>query len=198
MFHTTMKLAEWAEKNGVSYKTAWRMFHRGQLPVPAQQLPGGMILVLLPVNASAAPPPRAVALYARVARPEAAGDLDRQIQRMLAFVGEQGVTPMRTVREVGSDRYGLRPGLLALLAEPGITDIVVERRERLPRWEFEYVEAVLMAARRRIVVIDTTESRDDLESDVLEMVAKVCSMIPGTKSVLKRAQRVLKAMEMIE
>jgi len=40
-----MKLAEWARSQNISYKTAWRWFHDGMLPVPAVQLPTGTILV---------------------------------------------------------------------------------------------------------------------------------------------------------
>jgi len=40
-----MKLAEWARRQGLDYKTAWRWFHAGILPVPAKQLPTGTILV---------------------------------------------------------------------------------------------------------------------------------------------------------
>lgn len=40
-----MKLSVWAELQGVSYKTAWRMWKAGTLPVPAEQLPTGTVIV---------------------------------------------------------------------------------------------------------------------------------------------------------
>jgi len=40
-----MKLADWARKQGIDYKTAYRWFRAGILPVPATQLPTGTILV---------------------------------------------------------------------------------------------------------------------------------------------------------
>ena len=40
-----MKLADWARKNGIDYKTAYRLYRSGQFPVPTQQLPTGTILV---------------------------------------------------------------------------------------------------------------------------------------------------------
>jgi len=43
-----IKLSEWAKRNGVSYKTAHRMFKKDQLPVPATQHPDtGTILVMV-------------------------------------------------------------------------------------------------------------------------------------------------------
>ena len=40
-----MKLSQWAKEKGVSYKTAYRMFQAGTLPVKVEQLPTGTILV---------------------------------------------------------------------------------------------------------------------------------------------------------
>jgi predicted site-specific integrase-resolvase len=40
-----MKLADWARAQGIDYKTAYRWFRAGILPVPSRQLPTGTILV---------------------------------------------------------------------------------------------------------------------------------------------------------
>ncbi len=40
-----MKLADWAKKEGIDYRTAYRWFKSGKMPVPARQLPSGMIIV---------------------------------------------------------------------------------------------------------------------------------------------------------
>ena len=60
--YRTVKLSQWAKEQGLTYKGAWRMWKAGQLPVPAEQLPTGTIIV----KQIKAPAP-AVGLYARVA-----------------------------------------------------------------------------------------------------------------------------------
>ncbi len=55
-----MKLSAWAKLQGISYKTAWRMWRSGQLPVPAEQLPTGTVIV------HDQPEKGGAALYARV------------------------------------------------------------------------------------------------------------------------------------
>jgi len=40
-----MKLSVWAKKQGISYRTAWRWFKAGVLPIPATQLPNGTIIL---------------------------------------------------------------------------------------------------------------------------------------------------------
>ena len=56
-----MKLSEWAKRQGISYRTAWRWFKDGKLPVEAAQTPTGTILIK-----ELAPAPLQVAIYARV------------------------------------------------------------------------------------------------------------------------------------
>ncbi len=56
-----MKLSKWAKKQGISYRTAWRWFKAGQLPVPAEQTKTGTILIKEEMLE-----PNAVAIYARV------------------------------------------------------------------------------------------------------------------------------------
>lgn len=43
-----MKLSEWARKNGISYKTAWRWFHEGKLPVRAVQIENSKTIIVYP------------------------------------------------------------------------------------------------------------------------------------------------------
>jgi predicted site-specific integrase-resolvase len=60
-----MKLSDWARRHGISYKTAWRWWKAGILPVPARRLPTGTILV----EEAAAPEAEGeVVVYARVRR----------------------------------------------------------------------------------------------------------------------------------
>ena len=41
-----MKLSVWAKEKGLCYRTAWNMFHRGEIS-NAEQLPSGTIIVNL-------------------------------------------------------------------------------------------------------------------------------------------------------
>jgi predicted site-specific integrase-resolvase len=44
-YNIPMKLSQWAKKLGISYRTAWRMYQKGQIP-SAVKLPTGSIIVL--------------------------------------------------------------------------------------------------------------------------------------------------------
>jgi len=60
----------------------------------------------------------------------------------------------RVVTEVGSALNRHRRKLLGLLRDPEVTTIVVEHRDRFARFGAEYVEAVLSASGRRLLVVD--------------------------------------------
>ena len=74
-----MKLSVWAELQGLSYKTAWRMWKAGTLPVQCEQLPTETVLVHAEAKA------HGVALYARVSSADQKDDLDRQWVRLTEY-----------------------------------------------------------------------------------------------------------------
>ena len=185
-----MKLSEWARKQGISYKTAWRWVRQGKMPVPFEQTPTGTILV----KEQEAHSP-AVALYARVSSADQKADLDRQIARLVAYANEQGWVVSRAVSEIGSGLNGHRPKLIRLLADPKIGTIVVEHRDRLMRFGFEYVEAALAAQGRRVMVVEPGEVKDDLGQDMIEILTSFCARLYGRRSARNKAKKALEAIE---
>ncbi|AEJ44846.1 IS607 family transposase [Alicyclobacillus acidocaldarius] len=182
-----MKLSDWARKNGITYKTAWRWVKEGRMPVPFEQTPSGTILVREPESSTA----NAVALYARVSSADQKDDLDRQIARLMEFATEQKLVVFKAVTEIGSGLNGHRPKLMKLLSNPDAHTIVVEHRDRLMRFGFEYVEAALAAQGRRILVVEPGEVKDDLVQDMIEVLTSFCARLYGRRSARHRAKRAL-------
>jgi len=81
----------------------------------------------------------------------------------------------KAVAEIGSGLNGHRPKLMNLLADPKVRVILVEHRDRLMRFGFEYVESALAAQGRRVVVMDQTEMKDDLVQDMIEVLKSFCA-----------------------
>ncbi len=183
-----MRLSAWARQQGVHPKTALRWFRNGTMPVPARQLPTGTILVDEPAAAG----DRGVALYARVSSHDQRSDLERQLGRLVAWSAEHGLAVSQTVAEVGSGMNGSRPKLRRLLADQRVSTIVVEHRERLARLGSEYIEAALLGAGRRLVVVETSEVDDDLVRDMTEVLTSLCARLYGRRSARTRAQRALR------
>lgn len=184
-----MKLSKWAESQGISYRTAWRMWKSGRLPFPAEQLPTGTV-VLHPEKSQ-----KGVALYARVSSHDQKADLDRQLGRLAAYASDQKLTVIESVKEVGSGLNGSRKGLLKLIGNPDISCIVVEHRDRLMRFGFEYLESSLAAQNRKIIVIENDEVSDDVTRDLHEVIVSLCARLYGKRSARNRAKKAMSALE---
>jgi predicted site-specific integrase-resolvase len=88
---------------------------------------------------------------------------------------------------------GHRGKFLTLLRDPSVTTIVVEHRDRFARFGAEYVEAVLAASGRRLLVVDPSEVDDDLVRDVTEILTSLCARLYGRRAAADRARRAVEA-----
>jgi len=186
-----MKLSAWARQQGISYKTAWRWWKAGLLPVKAEQMPTGTVIV-----ADEPPPPAgAVGLYARVSSPDQKNDLDAQLGRLAAYASAQKWPVARAVAEIGSGLDGRRPKLAKLLADAAVTTIVVEHRDRLMLFGAEYVESALAAQGRRLVVINPAQvAKEELAQGVAELLTLLCARLYGRQAALDKAKKALAAL----
>ena len=184
-----MKLSAWAKANGLTYKTAWRMWRDGRLPIPAEQLPTGTVIVHPPP----APSAEAVALYARVASADQKADLERQLGRLADDASRERLTVIRSVSEIGSGLNGHRAKVMRLLADPAVRTIVVAHRDRLARFGAEYNEAALAAGGRKLVVVDQAERKDDLVQDMVDVLTSFCARLYGRRAAKNRAEKALAA-----
>jgi putative resolvase len=181
-----VNLTEWARAQGVHPQTAYRWFREGMLPVPAVRVNERTVLVSpgAPTRSASA---GAFGLYARVSSHDQKSDLDRQVARLTAWAADAGGTVVRVEAEVGSGMNGSRAKVRRLLADPKVTAVVVEHRDRLGRMNTELVEAALSAHGRRLVVLDAGEVTDDLVRDMVEVLTSFCARLYGRRSARNRA-----------
>ena len=79
------------------------------------------------------------------------------------------------------------------LADPAVTTVVVEHKDRLGRMNVELVEAALAATGRRLVVLDEGEAEDDLVRDMVEVLTSFCARLYGRRGAKNRARKALEA-----
>ncbi|MGE0207380.1 MAG: IS607 family transposase [Candidatus Babeliales bacterium] len=185
-----MKLSTWAKKNGISYRTAWRWFKNGKLPVIAEQTKTGTILIKEnPTGLNA------VAIYARVSSRDQKKDLDQQISRLVQYANAKGLVVAQTITEIDSGLNGHRPKLMRLLKNSNIQIVLVEHRDRLMRFGAEYVESALAAQGRRLIVADASELKDDLVQDMIEVLTSFCARLYGRRSAKNKAKKALEVIQ---
>ncbi|MFD0508271.1 IS607 family transposase [Streptomyces chiangmaiensis] len=189
-----MNLKEWAMANGVHPHTAYRWFREGTLPVPAQRVGPRTILVNIEANTA----PDAVGglgLYARVSSHDQKADLERQVARLTRWAATTRRPVVRVESEIASGMNGARSKARRLLADPQVTCVVVEHKDRLGRMNIELIEAALSASGRRLVVLDDGEVEDDLVRDMVEVLTSFCARLYGRRSAKNRARKALEAAE---
>ncbi len=126
-------------------------------------------------------------VYARVSSADQRPDLDRQVARVTEWSTGQHLSVDRVVTEVGSALNGHRGKFLALLADPKVSRVVVEHRDRFARFGAQDVEAAMSGSGRRLLVVDPAEVDDDLVGDVSEILTSLCARLYGRRAAANRA-----------
>ena len=185
-----ISLTAWGRLYGFNKATTSRLHHAGKLPPELQieQLPNGRYYVVVPPENDGR-----LVVYARVSSADQKEDLDRQVGRVVEWVTQQGLRPDDVVKEIGSGLNGNRLRLRRLVADHTVSTIVVEHRERLCRFGFQYVKAALAGRGARILVMGDGELEDDLVRDVTEVMTSLCARLYGRRSARRRAERALAA-----
>ena len=133
-------------------------------------------------------------LYARVSSADQRADLDRQKLRLLEYAQHHRIQVDEVIVEVGSGLDGSRRELLGVLSKPGLGIVLVEHRDRLARFGFELVDALLRARGGGVLVVEDREVDDDLFRDMTEVLTSLCARQYGRRSARRRAERAVAAM----
>ena len=190
-----MRVREWAEREGLNEQTVWKWCREGKMPVPVEKTQTGVWLVQDPKYEvpPEAPAPGRTVCYARVSSGDQRADLQRQADRLRAFAVSMGAEEPEVVSEVGSGMSDRRRKLSRLLADPSVTTIVVEHRDRLARMNAGLIESALAAQGRRVIVVDDAKLDDDLVRDMTEVLTSFCARLYGRRAARHRAERALEA-----
>jgi len=186
-----MKLGDYARRVGVSYRTAWRWYKSGQLS--GYQVETGTIIITEPVSGTVVSVPvQKVAIYARVSAAENKDNLEGQANRLMDYCAAKGYPIAAVVKEIGSGVNDARPKLLKLLTDSTITLIVVEHKDRLTRFGFNYIEKLLVMQGRRVEVINLAENgKEDLIQDFVSIVTSFCARLYGQRRSKRKTERII-------
>lgn len=182
-----MRLSDYARRNGIQYKTAWLHFHRGLIP-GARQLPTGTIIIDEPTSARKAK----TVIYARVSSSEQRDDLKRQAERCVQFANANGWQVEQVVTEIGFGLNDERRKLLAVLRDDTITRLVIEHKDRLTRFGFNYVDILCDHIGCELVVINQVDTDEqDLIQDFVSVITSFCARIYGRRRSRRKTERLI-------
>lgn len=84
-----------------------------------------------------------------------------------------------------------RPELQKLLNDDKITTIVIENKDRLTRFGFNYLETLLNRMNIKIIIASDMENNNDLIQDFISVITSFCARIYGQRRSKNNVKKIL-------
>lgn len=193
-----MKLSEYARRIGVKRHTAYRWFKRGEIP-NAVQLPSGTIYVPDEIFETDMKSKQGLTVvYARVSSSEQRNtNLETQAERLTQFAIANGWIVDKVIKEVGSglNDEGKKLTELLLSDEP-IARIIVEHKDRLTRFGFNYLEILANKQGFEIIVVNPTVTEQvELMQDFSSIIASFCTQLYDKRKAKRKTEEIIQILQ---
>jgi len=184
-----MKLSEYAKLYGVTYRTAWNHWKTGK--VSGIQLPTGTV-VLQNVQKSIPIDENTVCIYTRVSSSENKDNLNRQAERLYEYAAAKGYKIKHIIKEIGSGVNDSRKKLNTILTKYDYNVLLVEHKDRLTRFGYNYLELLLRECGKRIEVVNDTEDQThDLMEDFISIITSFCARLYGLRRSKRKTEKLI-------
>lgn len=176
-----LKTSEYAKLMGINYRTAAKHFHKGYIP-GFQDPSTNTIYIQNPEYKENSPTSlNRVILYARVSSTNNKASLDGQIERLTQYAVAKGYQIVRIEKEIASGLNDNRRKLNSILNSKDWDILLVEHKDRLTRFGFNYFN-MLEKNNQRVEVVNITENKDqELIDDFVSVITSFCGRIYGSK-----------------
>ncbi|MBT1162792.1 IS607 family transposase [Bifidobacterium sp. SO1] len=183
-----MKLSEYARVHGIQYRAAWERFRLGRIPGAYKDEVGTIIVP----DETTAFSLNDAAVYARVSDPtKRTTQLPAQRKRVEDWAVANGYRVVESVAEVGSGVNDKRRKLASLLKRNTWGVLIVEHKDRLTRFGFEWFRLFIEAQGRRIIVInEAADDRTDLIQDLVSIIYSFSARLYGQRRSKKAVKMV--------
>jgi len=189
-----MKLSEYAKKNSISYRTAYRHWQKGY--IKGKQLPSGTIVVLEDNSTALASEDVKAVIYARVSSSENKNNLETQCVRLCNYASAKGYKIVKEVKEIGSGLNDKRGKLIKILQSDDWNVLLVEHKDRLTRFGLHYIEILLSKESKRVEVINEAENdKQDLMQDFVSIITSFCARLYGLRRSKRKTEKIIEELE---
>ena len=178
------KLSDYAKENSITYRTAWNRFKAGK--IRGAFMEDGHVKI--PVS-NFDKELTNVVLYARVSNNDRKDSLNDQLKRLENFAINNGYKIVKSVKEVGSGMNDNRTQLTNILKTDSWDLIIVENKDRLTRFGFNYIKLLLNKQNKDILVINQQESeKHEILTDLISIIYSFSARIYGLRKKKNREQ----------
>jgi len=188
-----MKLCDYAKKYSVTYRTAWNRFNAGKIPNSFKDKDGHILIEIIKnknIDLSK------VAIYARVSSSKNKANLDTQATRLTQYSIAKGYQITEVVKEVGSGVNDNREKLKKLLESDNWGTLVIEHKDRLTRFGFNYIQILLNKEGREIEIVNLAEDeKSDLMQDLVSVIYSFSAKMYGLRRSKRKTEEIIKLLE---
>lgn len=176
-----VKLSEYAKMLGLKYQAVWLKYKRGQ--IKNTKFDNNRVYVcidedeIFPIKGG-----NKVAIYARVSDNASKDNLNRQVKRLTEYATMRGYKIVKVVKEIGSGVNDHRPKLEKLLNEyKDYSILLVEHKDRLTRFGFNYIELMMKALGKNVEVVNLSDENSNLIEDMISIVYSFSARLYGAR-----------------
>lgn len=181
-----MKLSQYAKSLGITYRTAYQHFIDGKIDGAFKLKTGTIIVPSTQTNKK----DEYNIIYARVSSSENKNNLDSQIERLAGFCSANGWIIHESIKECASGLNDNRPKLIKIFQERKATRIIVEHKDRLTRFGFNFIK-VLYPECVIIIINDIIEDKQDLMQDFVSLVTSFCARLYGLRRSKRKTEKII-------
>ena len=191
-YSSSMKtLKHYAANHGIKYRAAWNRFKAGKIPSAFKDEFGRIL-----IREDKPDRPLKVICYARVSSSQNKANLETQAERIMNFANLSGLPVDTIVKEIGSGLNDKRPKLLKILNDIETTHIVVEHKDRLTRFGFNFIKNWMASRQCEIVIINKAGTdREDLMQDFVSLVTSMVARLYGLRRSKRKTEQLIKELK---
>lgn len=172
-----IKLSEYAKLKSITYRTAWNRFISGKLSNSYKD-DSNHIYVNIDENTNS----NKTIIYARVSSNDRKQSLKEQQSRLENYVKLNNLELIDSYKEIASGMNDNRPILNKILQRDDWDILLVENKDRLTRFGFNYIKTLCESKGKKIIVTNTTEDdKEDLMKDLISIIYSFSARMYGLR-----------------
>jgi len=184
------KLSDYSKKFNVTYRTAWNRYKAGKIDNCFIDKTGHICIKVPELDNG-----KKAAIYSRVSNSDRKDNLERQAERMVNYGINNGYEIVYNIKEIGSGLNDRRPKLIKLLQQNDWDLLIVENKDRLTRFGFNYLEKLLILNNKRILVVNRVDDdKTDLMQDLVSIIYSFSARMYGLRKK-KNKEDIVKFLE---
>ncbi len=176
------KISQYAKECGLSYRTIWNRCKEGIIPYH-KDIKGNIFILdkITKMNDAI--------IYARVSNNNRKESLSEQQKFLETYASSKDYNIVGSFKELASGMNDDRKILSSILNRDDWNILIVENKDRLTRFGFNYIKTLLEKNNKRIEVVNLTDDdKHDIMTDLVSIIYSFSARIYGKRKAKRKEQ----------